>query len=90
MQSVDFRVVPVPGGWLVVGPPDLAPLVVRSGGRAEAKAEALARAMTAAGVDTRVVVLDRAGQAIGTKRFWSQEAQRPGLVASLPGGRRAA
>jgi len=73
MQTVDFLVCPIDGGWMVEGPPALAPLVLHSGGRAEAKAEALAKAMTATGVDARVVVFDRAGQPIGTKRFWALE-----------------
>jgi hypothetical protein len=77
MRTLDFRVTPVAGGWMVEGP-GLAPLVVRSGGRAELKAETLAKAMTAAGVDTRVIVFDREGTPVGTKRFWAQEppAQR--------------
>ena len=77
MDTVEFRVRPVAGGWIVEGPPDLAPLVVRSGGRAEAKAEALARAMTAAGVDVRLVVYDQANQPVGSKWFWGQEPGRP-------------
>jgi len=73
MQTVDFCVSPIEGGWMVEGPPALAPLVFRSGGRAEAKAETLAKAMTATGADARVVLFDRTGQPIGTKRFWALE-----------------
>jgi len=73
VRTVDFRVSPIEGGWMVEGPPALAPLVFRSGGRAEAKAEALARAMTVTGVDARVVLFDRTGQPVGTKRFWALE-----------------
>ncbi len=75
MRSVEFLVSPVTGGWMVKGGPDLEPLMFRSGGRAEAKAEAMAKAMTAAGVDTQVVVLDRSGQMVGTKRFWARETE---------------
>lgn len=69
VETVEFRVAPVAGGWMIEGPPSLQPLVVRSGGRAEAKAEALARAVTATGAHTSVVVLDRRGAPIGVKRF---------------------
>jgi hypothetical protein len=82
MRAVDFRVAPVAGGWIVEGPSGLAPLVARSGGRAEATAEALAKAMTAAGVDARVVVFDQADQPVGSKWFWAQEpARSPAPVA---------
>lgn len=69
MQTADFRVSPISGGWIVECPQGFAPLVFKSGGRAEAKADALARAMAATGVDARVTVLDRAGQRVGAKRF---------------------
>ncbi len=70
MQTVDIRVAPVAGGWMVEGPPGLAPLVFHSGGRAEAAAVALARAAaTAAGADARLAVLDRSGDLVGTRRF---------------------
>jgi hypothetical protein len=84
MKPAEFRVVPVAGGWMVEGPSGLAPLVVGSGGRAEAKAEALAKAMTATGVDVRVVVLDQANQPVGSKWFWAQEpfeAHRAGALS---------
>ncbi len=90
MRSVEFLVSPITGGWMVKGGPDLEPLVFRSGGRAEAKAVAMAQAMTAAGVDTQVVILDRSGQMVGTKRFWAREdgglagpgAPEPGLAVA--------
>lgn len=82
MKAVDFRVMPVGGGWIVQGPPGLAPLVVRSGGRAEASAEALAKGMTAAGVDARVVIFDQAEQPVGSKWFWAQETAPPPVPAT--------
>lgn len=82
MKAVEFRVLPVDGGWMVEGPDGLAPLVVRSGGRAEAKAEALAKAMTATGVDVRVAVFDQARQPVGTKWFWAQERTSLELAAA--------
>lgn len=62
-------------GWLVKAPAGLEPLLFRSGARAEREAEGLARALTAAGRDIKVVVLDRSGQLAGSKRFWAQDAR---------------
>lgn len=82
MKAVEFRVLPVDGGWMVEGPDGLAPIVVRSGGRAEAKAEALAKAMTATGVDVRVTVFDQTRQPVGTKWFWAQKRTPRELAAA--------
>lgn len=82
MTAVEFRILPIAGGWMVEGPPDLAPLVVRSGGRAEAKAEALAKAMTAAGTDVRVAVFDQAKQPVGVKWFRAREPAERLLAAT--------
>jgi hypothetical protein len=73
MYDAEFVVSPVEGGWMVESSTGLAPLMFYSGARAEAKAEAIARAITASGLDARVVVLDRTGRLAGTKRFWAQE-----------------
>jgi hypothetical protein len=84
MKPAEVRVVPIAGGWMVEGASGLAPLVVGSGGRAEAKAEALAKAIAATGVDVRVVVFDRANQPVGSKWFRAQkrfEERRAGALS---------
>ncbi|WP_296598342.1 hypothetical protein [Phenylobacterium sp.] len=73
MQAVEFRVRPVPSGWLLESSANLAPLAFRAGGAAERKADGLAQAMTAAGVDARVVVLDLAGQVAGVRWYRAAE-----------------
>lgn len=73
MKSFEIVVSPLDGGWMVRSSGDLAPLFVRSGGRAEAKAEAIARALAVSGADVRVVIMDRSGALAGTKRFWAPE-----------------
>jgi hypothetical protein len=77
--QVDLRVRPVACGWLLESSGPVAPLVFRSGGAAERSAEDLAKALGAAGLDTRVLVLDRREQLVGAKRFWAWE---PGAAAS--------
>ncbi len=73
MQPVEFRVQPVDAGWMIEASAGLAPLAFHTGGMAERKAEALAKAMTAAGVDAKVVVLDRARQVVGVRWYWASE-----------------
>jgi len=73
MDPVEFRVRPVAAGWILETSASLAPLAFRAGGAAERKADALAQAMTAAGVDAKVVVLDRAGQVAGVRWYWAAE-----------------
>jgi hypothetical protein len=84
MSDVEFRVRPVAGGWMVESSDALAPQVFRSGGVAERRAERLARAVTLAGKDARVVILDRAQQLVGSKRFWAVEPVAPNRTIRPP------
>ncbi len=78
MKAVEFRVLPVDGGWkFLQGEDELCSIYSVTGA-----ALAGAKAMTATGVDVRVAIFDQARQPVGTKWFWAQERTSRELAAA--------
>lgn len=67
----EILVLPADGGWSVQAEFADAPLMFRSGARAEKEARVLAGRVAAAGRDVQVMVHDRGGALVGTFRYFA-------------------
>lgn len=72
MDDVLLRVRPLAGGWMVDSSGALQALQFHAGGRAEAQAHRLARAIALSGDDARVVVHDRLDRVVGSRRYFAE------------------
>jgi hypothetical protein len=75
--QIDLSVGPVDCGWLIEGSILALPLAFFSGGKAEAKAHELGRAMAGARYALRVEVQDRMRKVIGATRYSAGLAELP-------------
>jgi hypothetical protein len=82
VPDCQISVVPVSGGWSVETELVDAPLMFRSGAKAEERARALARRVAVAGRDAKVLVHDRSRALVGTWRYFARDGEGP--MAELP------